>query len=67
MKQLVREAHRRGMKVFFDIITNHTADVIDYAEKTYAYRSKAAYPYLDAARRAVRRPRLRGCRTPSRR
>ncbi|MDP9862279.1 MULTISPECIES: pullulanase-type alpha-1,6-glucosidase [Streptosporangium] len=48
MKQLVREAHRRGMKVFFDIITNHTADVIDYREKTYSYRSKGAYPYLDA-------------------
>ncbi|WP_240506517.1 pullulanase-type alpha-1,6-glucosidase [Thermoactinospora rubra] len=48
MKRLVDEAHRRGMKVFFDIITNHTADVVDYAEKTYSYRSKAAYPYLDA-------------------
>ncbi|MFD8563981.1 pullulanase-type alpha-1,6-glucosidase [Streptosporangium canum] len=47
MKQLVREAHRRGMKVFFDIITNHTADVIDYREKTYSYRSKGAYPYVD--------------------
>ncbi|WP_371785244.1 pullulanase-type alpha-1,6-glucosidase [Streptosporangium subroseum] len=48
MKQLVREAHKRGMKVFFDIITNHTADVIDYSEKTYSYRSKGAYPYVDA-------------------
>ncbi|GAA3136503.1 hypothetical protein GCM10010466_29150 [Planomonospora alba] len=51
MKKLVREAHRRGMKVFFDIITNHTADVIDYAEKTYSYRSKGAYPYVDASGR----------------
>lgn len=49
MKQLVKEAHKRGMKVFFDIITNHTADVIDYAEGTRAYRAKAAYPYVDAA------------------
>ncbi|MCG5217423.1 pullulanase-type alpha-1,6-glucosidase [Streptosporangium sp. KLBMP 9127] len=48
MKDLVKEAHKRGMKVFFDIITNHTADVIDYREQTYGYRSKAAYPYLDA-------------------
>ncbi|GAA3416662.1 alpha-amylase family glycosyl hydrolase [Streptosporangium vulgare] len=47
MKELVREAHRRGMKVFFDIITNHTADVVDYTEKTYSYRSKGAYPYVD--------------------
>ncbi|WP_433256416.1 pullulanase-type alpha-1,6-glucosidase [Streptosporangium sp. CA-135522] len=47
MKRLVREAHRRGMKVFFDIITNHTADVIDYQEKSRSYRSKGAYPYVD--------------------
>jgi pullulanase-type alpha-1,6-glucosidase len=47
MKQLVREAHKRGMKVFFDIITNHTADVIDYKEQTNSYRSKGAYPYVD--------------------
>jgi pullulanase-type alpha-1,6-glucosidase len=47
MKQLVAEAHKRGMKVFFDIITNHTADVIDYEEKTYSYRPKGAYPYVD--------------------
>jgi hypothetical protein len=41
-----------GIKVFFDIITNHTADVIKYGENEYAYRSKAAYPYV--ARRASR-------------
>ncbi|XVQ82384.1 pullulanase-type alpha-1,6-glucosidase [Microbispora siamensis] len=52
MKSLVKEAHKRGMKVFFDIITNHTADLIDYAEKTYGYRGKAAYPYVDASGRA---------------
>ncbi|MGW4638519.1 pullulanase-type alpha-1,6-glucosidase [Sphaerisporangium sp. NPDC004334] len=51
MKRLVREAHERGMKVFFDIITNHTADVVDYKEKTYTYRSKAAYPYVDTSGR----------------
>ncbi|WP_246266645.1 pullulanase-type alpha-1,6-glucosidase [Nonomuraea typhae] len=48
MKRLVKEAHRRGMKVFFDIITNHTADVISYREGGTAYRSKGAYPYVDA-------------------
>ncbi|GAA3217525.1 alpha-amylase family glycosyl hydrolase [Actinocorallia longicatena] len=47
MKQLVKEAHKRGMKVFFDIITNHTADVISTAENRYSYRSKASYPLLD--------------------
>ncbi len=30
LKTLIDLAHDRGMKVFFDIITNHTADVLDY-------------------------------------
>src|SRR3954470_16330250 len=44
----VDAAHRRGMKVYLDIITNHTADVIQYREcvgKPCAYRSRADYPY----------------------
>ena len=28
LKDLVDRAHRRGIKVFLDVITNHTADVI---------------------------------------
>src|SRR3954454_24264316 len=48
LRDLIAGAHRRGMKVFFDIITNHTADVIDYAEKRYDYISKAQSPYRDA-------------------
>lgn len=47
LAELVGKAHARGIKVFFDIITNHTADVIDYAERQYTYRSKHAYPYTD--------------------
>ena len=47
-EQVVAEAHRRGMKVIFDIIINHTADVIQYAEGDYGYVSKAEQPYLDA-------------------
>ena len=39
------------MKVFFDVITNHTADTVDYAEKKYGYRPKGAYPYLDSSGR----------------
>ncbi len=49
MKQLIARAHARGMKVYFDIITNHTADVIAYAQNRYTYRDKAAYPYKDAS------------------
>ncbi|WP_440905731.1 alpha-amylase family glycosyl hydrolase [Catenovulum sp. SX2] len=32
LKDLIDTAHSKGMKVFFDIITNHTADVIKYKE-----------------------------------
>jgi pullulanase-type alpha-1,6-glucosidase len=46
---LISAAHAKGMKVFFDIITNHTADVINYSEGLYTYRDKATYPYQDAA------------------
>ncbi len=44
----VDAAHARGMKVYMDIITNHTADVITYAdgnETNFEYRSLADYPY----------------------
>ncbi|HTE60844.1 MAG TPA: alpha-amylase family glycosyl hydrolase, partial [Solirubrobacteraceae bacterium] len=50
LRALVDAAHARGMKVYFDIITNHTADVIGYeggARKSYV--SKDSEPYLDAA------------------
>ncbi|WP_114558324.1 pullulanase-type alpha-1,6-glucosidase [Desertihabitans aurantiacus] len=48
MKALIDAAHARGMKVYFDIITNHTADIIDYAEGEYSYVDKAIEPYRDA-------------------
>lgn len=48
LKTLIDKAHKRGMKVFFDIITNHTADVIDYQQKKYDYVDKATKPYRDA-------------------
>ncbi|TIX52140.1 alpha-amylase [Alteraurantiacibacter aquimixticola] len=44
----VDAAHARGMKVYMDIITNHTADVITYAdgdESNFEYRSLGDYPY----------------------
>ncbi|MEO1310042.1 MAG: alpha-amylase family glycosyl hydrolase [Pseudomonadota bacterium] len=58
MKAFVEAAHARGMKVYLDIITNHTADVIllrechdpdykgrDRPEAGCPYRSLADYPY----------------------
>lgn len=43
----VTAAHARGMKVYMDIICNHTADVIQYREQVAGqpYRSLADYPY----------------------
>ncbi|MEU2748832.1 pullulanase-type alpha-1,6-glucosidase [Streptomyces collinus] len=46
LQNLISKAHAKGMKVFFDVITNHTADVVDYEEKSYDYLSKGAFPYL---------------------
>ncbi len=44
--QLIEEAHKRGMKVFIDVIVNHTADMISYREcQECAYRSRADFPY----------------------
>ena len=57
-KHFVESAHARGIKVYMDIITNHTADVIAYREchdpeyegddkpqDFCRYRNKADYPY----------------------
>jgi glycosidase len=47
-KAFVDAAHARGIKVYFDIVINHTADVIKYREcptSFCTYRSKADYPY----------------------
>jgi glycosidase len=52
MKEFVDAAHARGIKVYLDIITNHTADVISYRQcpaSDCAYRSKADYPYSKAS------------------
>ncbi|MFD9357522.1 pullulanase-type alpha-1,6-glucosidase [Streptomyces sp. NPDC060031] len=46
LERLIDKAHGKGMKVFFDVIANHTADVVDYREQSYAYLSKGAFPYL---------------------
>ncbi len=48
MRAFVDAVHARGMKVYLDIITNHTADVIQYREcpvSACAYRSRGEFPY----------------------
>ena len=47
-KALVDAAHARGLKVYMDIVVNHTADVIQYREcvgQPCPYRSRADFPY----------------------
>ncbi|HEU5285770.1 MAG TPA: alpha-amylase family glycosyl hydrolase, partial [Sphingomicrobium sp.] len=48
-KAFVDAAHARGMKVYMDIIANHTADVLYFAEcegtGQCPYRSVGDYPY----------------------
>ena len=45
---LIDDAHARGIDVFFDIITNHTADVISYQGGSDDYVDQATRPYTDA-------------------
>ncbi|MES1158675.1 MAG: alpha-amylase family glycosyl hydrolase [Terricaulis silvestris] len=48
-RRFVDAAHARGIKVYLDIVVNHTADVIQYRECPNAFdcpfRSRADYPY----------------------
>ena len=48
IQAFVDAAHARGMKVYLDIVTNHTADVIQYREcvdTVCAFRSRGDFPY----------------------
>ncbi|MCA9545884.1 MAG: hypothetical protein KC613_15880, partial [Myxococcales bacterium] len=56
---LVQAAHAREMKVFLDVVLNHTADVIQYAEGRTDYRplSQPAYtPVVPADLAGVKAP-----------
>lgn len=52
LKRLVKLAHDRGLKIYLDVIVNHTADVIQYAENKYDYVDKKTSPYTDTQQRA---------------
>ena len=48
-REFVKQAHARGLKVYLDIVINHTGDVIQYQGGNYAYVPLATAPYRDAA------------------
>ena len=50
LKELITAAHAKGMKVYFDIVVNHTADLIKYREGDgKVYRDTATHPYKTSA------------------
>lgn len=53
MAALIDAAHAKGMKVYFDIITNHTADVIAPADGGTGYVPTSTTPYRDAGGASV--------------
>ena len=60
MQSLVTAAHALGIDIYFDIVANHTGDVITYVEgDNPPYIDKADLAVPRRERRAVRRPRLR--------
>jgi len=46
-REFIRQAHARGLRVYLDIVVNHTADVIYYQGGKTDYRDKASAPYHD--------------------
>ncbi|HEY5080268.1 MAG TPA: alpha-amylase family glycosyl hydrolase [Opitutaceae bacterium] len=46
--EFVRQAHARGLRVYLDIVVNHTADVIKYKDGGTNYIDRATAPYRDA-------------------
>ncbi|MCS4536251.1 pullulanase-type alpha-1,6-glucosidase [Corynebacterium sp. HS2168-gen11] len=52
MKTLIQQAHARGMNVYFDIVINHTADMIQLTggdgSNGANFLSESTHPYRDA-------------------
>jgi alpha-amylase len=47
-REFVSQAHARGLRVYLDIVANHTADVIKYSDGSTTYIDMAHAPYRDA-------------------
>jgi alpha-amylase len=51
MLAFIEAAHERSMLVIFDIVANHTGDVITFDEGRFTYIGTTAAPFLDASGR----------------
>lgn len=51
-EEFLRQARARGLRVYLDIVVNHTGDIIQYAGGNYAYIDTKTAPLRDAAGRA---------------
>ena len=48
LRRLIAEAKNRGLGTIFDVVVNHTADVIQPKNGVHDYQYKFSKPYLDA-------------------
>jgi glycosidase/predicted alpha/beta superfamily hydrolase len=48
-REFVRQAHTRGMRVYLDIVVNHTGDIIQYEGGKYDYIDAKTSPTRNAA------------------
>ncbi|WP_335989556.1 pullulanase-type alpha-1,6-glucosidase [Glycomyces sp. MUSA5-2] len=48
LQSLIAAAHERGIEIYLDVVVNHTADVIEYAEDANGYVPTEDSPYTDA-------------------
>lgn len=46
-RELVSQVHKRGMKIYIDVVTNNTADEITYAAEDTSFVPLADKPYRD--------------------
>ncbi|MEZ5200169.1 MAG: alpha-amylase family glycosyl hydrolase [Micropruina glycogenica] len=59
VKAFIAAAHKRGMKVIFDVVANHTADVFDYAQGVHLPGLRPI-PVQGHQRQHLRPPPVRG-------
>ncbi len=51
-RELLRQAHARGLRVYLDIVVNHTGDILKYPGEQYGYLDTKTTPTRDASGKA---------------